>query len=164
MMDPIAARAQPRRGDSRPRALRAAALGLACALALTVTGCETTHRDTSPKPDAVLSVAYPVRAWEVLEAGVTRGYLVRFREAGSERGYYMVRNPAQQDLGMVDLLGRAWRYRAHEETEWLGSGTVLGGARRILGLESGVGDLREVALDRLDDRASQGLDPALSSD
>jgi hypothetical protein len=35
---------------------------------------------------------------------------------------------------MVDFEGRAWRYRLHEEElEWLGTGTVVEGVRRILG-------------------------------
>ena len=36
---------------------------------------------------------------------------------------------ARQDLGMIDTLGRAWRYRPHtREAEWLTTGTVVQGA------------------------------------
>lgn len=76
-----------------------------------------------------------MRAWELWESGRCLGAFVRFEEHGNtERAFYSVRNREGQELGIVDLDGRAWRYRAHaSEPEWLGSGTVIDGARRILG-------------------------------
>lgn len=69
------------------------------------------------------------------ESGRCLGAVVRFEEqAASERAFYSVRNPEGQEIGIVDLHGRVWRYRAHEtEPEWLGTGTVFEGALKILG-------------------------------
>lgn len=47
----------------------------------------------------------------------------------------VVQNLFGQDLGLVDSLGRAWRYRAHEEALWLGSGTIEEGVGWILARE-----------------------------
>jgi hypothetical protein len=44
----------------------------------------------------------------------------------------MVRNPWDQDVGMIDHLGRSWKRVPHEEDAWLGTGTVLEGVQRIL--------------------------------
>jgi hypothetical protein len=60
---------------------------------------------------------------------------VRFEdESAPEHTFFSVRNERHQELGMIDRLGRAFRYRPHErDPEWLGTGTVLDGTRRILG-------------------------------
>lgn len=89
----------------------------------------------------------PARAWEVLLAGQVLGHVVQFRDrSGGEQHYYSVRNTWQQELGLIDDLGRFWRYRPFEdEPEWLGSGSVLEGARQIL--ELGVrAELAEVSV------------------
>jgi hypothetical protein len=69
------------------------------------------------------------------EAGRYLGAVVRFEDQGNaERAFYSVRNREGQEIGIVDLYGRVWRYRAHvSDSEWLGSGTVFEGARKILG-------------------------------
>jgi hypothetical protein len=91
----------------------------------------------------------PARAWEVVSGGRVLGVVVEFREEQGGRGFHSVRNGQQQELGLVDAHGRAWRFRAHEdEPEWLGSGTVAEGAARILGL-SGTATLFEVPLETL---------------
>jgi hypothetical protein len=109
----------------------------------------TTQPSAASEPCAVTHAA-PVRAWRVVGPEREHGFVVRFQEEGaSERTYFSVRNLHQQDLGIVDALGRAYRYRPHQrDPEWLGSGTVLDGARRILDapLES---HLVEVALGAL---------------
>ena len=91
-----------------------------------------------------------MRAWELWQEGLLLGSLVRFEETGdSGRAFYSVRNREGQEIGMVDLDGRAWRHRQHQtRPEWLGTGTVGEGARRILdGSEKA--ELIEVDLDRL---------------
>jgi hypothetical protein len=84
---------------------------------------------------AVATHGDPVRAWEVRDAGVVAGTLVKYFDADHPaRGFFSVRNPEQQVLGIIDLDGRAWRYRPHvKDAEWLGTGTVAQGASWILG-------------------------------
>jgi hypothetical protein len=58
---------------------------------------------------------------------------------------FVVRNSWRQDLGVIDRLGRAYRFRPHaEEPDWLGTGTVEGGAARIL--EAASVELQEIDL------------------
>lgn len=94
--------------------------------------------------------ADPVRAWEVQDNGHPAGTLVRYADADHpERGFFSVRNLEQQVLGIVDLQGRAWRYRPHEhDPEWLGTGTVAQATSWILGCSEGC-VLVEVPLDSL---------------
>lgn len=107
-------------------------------VALLVAGasaCRTTKTSTPPGlADAVVLRSHAVRAWDVIDGAQRAGSIVRFEEPGSEgRAWYSVRNVYAQELGIVDVEGRAWRYRPHQrEPEWLGSGTVLAGAVRIL--------------------------------
>lgn len=98
--------------------------------------------------------ALPQEAWQVVEGERTVGWVVRYETAvASDRAYFSVRNVHQQELGVVDLDGRAWRYRAHQrEPEWLGTGTVAGGVRGILSA-SDRAQLVTVALDRLGEPA-----------
>jgi hypothetical protein len=93
----------------------------------------------------------PVAGWQVWEETRLAGSLVRYEEPGGRRRtWYSVRNAHQQELGVVDVHGRAWRYKPHQrEPVWLGSGTVDEGVRRILGLGPNSA-LREVALGSLD--------------
>jgi hypothetical protein len=117
-------------------------------------GCRTTSTSHLPGPASIsVTQTKPVRAWELWESGRCLGALVRFEEPGNaERAFFSVRNREGQEMGIVDLNGRAWRYRAHaSESEWLGTGTVFDGARRILGgspaaapVEVEVGRLQEI--------------------
>lgn len=101
--------------------------------------------------EAVAAVSQAVRAWEIVLDGVVQGIVVEFEELGGERGFYSVRNASHQELGMVDELGRSWRYQVHApEPDWLGTGTVLEGARKILGLPEGAEGF-EVPLETLRD-------------
>jgi hypothetical protein len=123
------------------------------ALPALLSACGTTRASRNPDTSRVaLTRARPVRAWELWEEGKLLGLLVRFEEAGTTiRAFYSVRNREGQELGLVDLEGRAWRHRPHEaEPEWLGSGTVIEGARRILDGHD-TSELIEVDLDRLRD-------------
>lgn len=74
------------------------------------------------------------RVWELRSGGEPLGFVVQFQEAGrASDSLYVVRNSWNQDLGLIDGLGRAFRYLPHhEEPAWVGSGTVLAGARLIL--------------------------------
>jgi len=113
---------------------RAAATGC---LALALHACSVT---TTVQPlSAESAVITPVPAagqWVVVERGIERGSVVRYAEPGdSRRLLYAVRNRWSQDIGLIDAMGRAWRRVPHGEDRWLGTGTVLDGARRILELD-----------------------------
>lgn len=105
-------------------------------VALVLVGCRTV-RDESP---AGMQLAQPqvgvaVSAWEVLSSdSALIGSVVRFEtNATPKRAYYSVRNTHQQEVGIVDSEGRAWRHVMHQrDPEWLGSGTVEAGAGLIL--------------------------------
>lgn len=103
-----------------------------------VLGCVTTETRTVPVPPAAAVAAAPARAWQALDPqGALAGYVVRFTEdapGAAARGFFSVRNPYQQELGLVDGLGRSWRFEAHrDEPVWLGSGSVADATGRILG-------------------------------
>lgn len=107
---------------------------LLSALVALAAACRTAH-EVQPLSagDAAPRHALPARAWELREGGRVLGFVVQFRGARDD-GFFSVRNAWQQDLGLVDELGRAWRFEPHaDEARWLGSGTVLEGARSILG-------------------------------
>jgi len=116
-----------------------------------LSACATTVTSSPPNVEqAVVTHALPVRAWELRDGASILGCVVRL-EVGSDpdRAWFSVRNSHQQELGIVDVHGRIWRYRPHErDPDWLGSGTVLQGARSIL--DSGEGaELVEVSLESL---------------
>lgn len=121
---------------------------LAALLAACSASCSTTKTSTPPGlGDAVVLRSQPVRAWELVDGGTRAGSVVRFEEPGANgRAWFSVRNVHAQEVGIVDVAGRAWRYRPHQrEPEWLGSGTVLAGVIRIL--DAGpTAQLAEVAL------------------
>jgi hypothetical protein len=125
----------------------------AATLAIAAGACQTTRttQSASTSEEFVVSRAKPDRAWRVAGPDRDHGFVVQFREQGSsERTYFSVRNLHLQDLGIVDEHGRAYRYRPHQrDPEWVGSGTVLEGARRILDAPSAC-SLEEVALGALD--------------
>lgn len=114
------------------------ALWLAPLLAC-VTSCVTTDVHASPLAPAPAVTAAPDSAWEILGTGdEPLGYVVRFEEnaplGDQARAFFSVRNRYQQELGLVDDLGRSWRFEPHaKEPDWLGSGSVAEGVSRILG-------------------------------
>lgn len=121
--------------------------------------CRTEHRSEAADSSRVATEhTQPERAWSVLDAGVVAGYVVLFSDpaapANPNRQFFSVRNPFQQELGMVDGLGRIWRYQPHQrEAQLLGSGTLIDGVRRIL--DAGAqAELSEVPLASLADGAS----------
>lgn len=120
-------------------------------LAFLASGCRTTTTDVPANlGSAVIVRAVPESAWRLVDEGRLAGFVVRFETPGSAQGaYFSVRNEHQQELGIVDVEGRAWRYRAHaRESDWLGTGTVVSGARAILGA-SEFARLVAVSLDEL---------------
>ena len=95
-----------------------------------------THSVSSVPPTSV-RVGALARTWEVRRGGEHLGQVVLFQERGLAGDcVYVVRNAWSQDLGLIDGLGRAFRYLPHmEEPAWVGSGTIALGAERILGAE-----------------------------
>jgi hypothetical protein len=121
---------------------------LPVALAL-LGACATTERRVPIVSDSpAVRTARPARAWEVRRGDEVVGRVVYFEERSDLRGaIYVVRNPWHQDLGMVDALGRAYRYLPHHlEPAWVGTGTVAQGVARILGLPVAECELDEVEL------------------
>ena len=110
-------------------------LSLLLGLPLLLAGCvsETTSSQDYGDLNARKSTAQG--AWEVREGDRAVGYVVRFEEAGEQGSVLLsVRNIHNQDLGWIDQLGRAWRYRPHEDPEWVSTGATLQGVRHILKL------------------------------
>lgn len=118
----------------------------ACLLSVALGCASHVSRQERSDPEAQVTISSAARAWHVVQDGRVLGILVEFEERDGPRGFFSVRNPQHQELGMVDEHGRSWRYRPHaEEPEWLGTGTVLEGVRGILGLGPGA-ELVEVDL------------------
>jgi hypothetical protein len=127
------------------------------ALIVLATACRvtTTERILEPQPVAIARGA-AARTWDVVAAGGPIGRVVLFEAEERPGGpVFVVQDVLGHDLGMVDALGRAWRYRPHQrEAEWLGTGTVAQGAGWILSAEEcqleevPLGAAREAALAR----------------
>ncbi len=132
---------------------------LAAYLALS---CQVTESARSASPTPFVRTAKPVQAWLVVDGETELGSVVLFStpgEDGAVDAFFSIRNVWQQDLGIVDEMGRAWAFRAHaQESQWVGSGTVASGAARILGASSAC-RLVEIALEGLDPttRASRAV-------
>lgn len=124
---------------------------LLAAILAAAPACTTTTATAPPGLQNAVVHSVPVeRAWIVSEGGTVVGSFLRYGESvGSQRFLYVVRNVHHQDLGMVDQLGRAIRYRPHAEPEWLGTGTLQQGVCRVLGLGQDA-ELREVHPAELD--------------
>jgi len=100
--------------------------------------CRTVEtRALERPPIAEVRLGTRARSWDVYQAGECVGRVVLFQEQGAIRdSVYVVRNPWHQDLGLIDGLGRAYRYLPHhKEPAWVGSGTIALGVERILGRE-----------------------------
>ena len=130
----------------------AACIALTLAFSSLSTACRSVTTQMPVNLDsAVATRGAPVGAWEVRDAGRVVGSLVKYDDAEQPaRGFFSVRNVDRQVLGIVDLDGRAWRYRPHvKEAEWLGTGTVAQSTSRILGCSEAC-ELREIPLRDLD--------------
>jgi hypothetical protein len=104
------------------------------ALAAACRSIET--RSPASSPPAEIRVGQRARAWDVMHDSASVGQVVLFQDRGRIGDtIYIVRNVWHQDLGLIDGLGRAYRYLPHhKEPAWIGSGTIELGAKRILGL------------------------------
>jgi len=111
------------------------------ALAAGTCGCRTTVTDAPPGLDQSKPIVLSAqRVWRVESGGEIVGLIVRFGAADAPedvtRHYYSVRNTLQQELGSIDGLGRAWKFELHEsQPRFVGTGSVLDGARAILSLD-----------------------------
>jgi hypothetical protein len=104
--------------------------------------CKVTH-ETKPLglDRAIVTRTEPMRAWTLMEDGERLGVIVLYATPTSSESaegagahYYSVRNGWHQELGTVDALGRTFRHVPHErEAQWIGTGTLLEGARAVLG-------------------------------
>lgn len=129
-------------------------LTLALVSLLSLSACRT---ETTEEPAGAglhqIEALMAQRAWSVVEGGKPIGSVVLYAdpdapEDGSKH-YFSVRNPFQQELGSLDGLGRAWKFSPHQrEARLVGTGTVLEGARKILGGGADC-ELVEVALNEL---------------
>jgi hypothetical protein len=121
---------------SRRRGARAARALLAL-VALLPAACRTTS-SASPAglQGASVTRSRCIECWELVQGGITQGLLLRYISSEDPpRTFFLVQNREHQDLGLIDNLGRAWRYVPHErESQWVATGTVLEGAGAILGL------------------------------
>jgi hypothetical protein len=137
---------------------------LLLSIVLLGSGCRTVStREVSSTPPPSVRVGTHARTWEVVSGGERLGLVVLFEHARHAQGsLYVVRNAWHQDLGLIDALGRAYRYLPHhEEPAWVGSGTVAAGAQRIFGAtaECELLELSEPASDPLPG-STIGLAPA----
>ena len=108
---------------------------LALTVSAALTACRTTHTERlATASPVVVHRATPLRAWQVVDGEKRVGEVVLFETPEEPAAsIYVVRNPWQQDLGMIDSLGRAWRYVPHRpDAEWVSTGTVAEGATTIL--------------------------------
>lgn len=107
------------------------------AAAVACVGCRTTEVRRPfvvAREAALVRTAPPSGLWNVVEDGELRGTAVLFEgEVPHADTTYVVRNAWGQDLGLVDGLGRAWRFTPHgTEADWVGTGSVLEGVASIL--------------------------------
>lgn len=124
---------------------------LALGALLPALGCHTTVRSRpASKESSAPTISQACRAWEVVETDRVVGVVVEFDALGDDpRRFFSVRNAWHQELGLVDAVGRAWRFQPHaQEALWLGTGTVVDGAARILGTADRA-ELIEVRLEAL---------------
>ncbi len=116
-------------------------------LPLLTAGCvQTTTRPSSAELPQMILTAQPARAWQVIEAGIPIGRVVYYASNQDPAdSLFSVQNTYSQEIGLIDSLGKAWRYRPHQaEAEWVTTGTLLEGASAIL--ESRQSSLQEVAI------------------
>ena len=109
------------------------------ALALVLAGaCQTVETRRPHLGEAHALHGHPKEQYVVHAEAAEVGFVVQFEHpARAGEALFVVRNTWEQDLGLVDHLGRAYRFRPHaEEPECLGTGTVAAGVARILGRPS----------------------------
>jgi len=136
------------RPATRRDSARASTIAIAVALCTSVFAgsCVITEGSKGSDEVPVIRSTQPERMWEVFEDGSLVGSVVLFES--KKDSFFSVRNEWQQDVGMIDSMGRAWAFKPHdEEAEWMGSGGIATGAGQILGATGEV-VIREVELSR----------------
>ncbi len=101
-------------------------------------GCRVTEtRESVHVEQPPIRRASAALLWNVIIEGSPVGEVVFYESAlRAADSFYMVRNVWQQELGLIDSLGRAYRFTPHtEEPSWVGTGTVTQGVARILGVD-----------------------------
>lgn len=99
-----------------------------------LTACIVTEASHGAEETPVVRATTPTQMWNLVGNGITFGSVVLFES--STDSFFSVRNEWQQDVGMIDAMGRAWAFQPHQkEAQWVGSGSVVSGAARILGVE-----------------------------
>jgi hypothetical protein len=131
--------------------MRRCLIALLTSLCTLSSACTTTREQIPVNAEsAVVQRLRPERAWRVVDADQTIGFVVSFVDpARSTRCSYSVRNPLHQELGTIDELGRTWRFLPHQrDAEWVCTTTLRDGTARLLGASAGA-CLEEVGLDEL---------------
>ena len=106
--------------------------------------CIVSETSYSAVETPVVRSTKPVEMWNLVTDGVVVGSVVLF--ASDSDRFFSVRNEWQQDIGMIDAMGRAFAFVPHQkEAEWVSSGSVVSGAAKILGID-GDSELHEVPL------------------
>ncbi len=133
---------------------------VACALLASASCTSLETRPVASSPVPAPRVGKRARTWEVRCNDEVLGAVVLFQQRGSVRdSVYVVRNPWNQDLGLIDGLGRAYCYLPHEEEPtWVGSGTIASGAQQILGARSAC------TLVEVGEQPASGPDPRSSAE
>jgi len=110
---------------------------LPIAILVLLAGCRTVEIRSPISATGEIKVGVPARAWEVVHGErELAGLVILFEGARASESIYVVRNVWQQDLGLIDNHGRAYRYLPHHRSPaWVGSGSVSQGVERILALE-----------------------------
>lgn len=142
------------RNFSHLGAKRSASWALAL-LSCVLSACQTVElRESAGVLDSPPVTSAAAVGFELRCGGKRCGTLIHYQEQGptsssARRSFYSVRNELDQAIGLIDVHGRAYRFRPHQaEAEWLGTGTVLEGAQRVLG-SSGACELVELSLEQL---------------
>lgn len=109
---------------------------LLCLCALLAGSCRTV-RTTRPvfRSHPPVRISEAARMYAIGAPEEAQGYVVHF--ASDAASVWVVRNRYHQDLGVIDALGRAYRYQPHVDGPvWVGSGSVLRGVQRILAMDA----------------------------
>ncbi len=119
------------------RGMKSASLLLVLGLGPLAGGCLTSESERPLATAAPLAHgASASRAFRILAQDDVVGEVVQFGLPAGDDSLFVVRNDWSQDLGVVDALGRAFRFVPHSEHPvWVGTGTVAQGAARILSIE-----------------------------
>ena len=107
--------------------------------AMLLVGCITSERE-APAPATVPEVVFsqPTEVWRVTQGIEPVGWLVRYTPSTDPADAFLsVRNPWQQEIGLIDAESRWWRFVPHErEPRLIGAGDTAEGVAAILELET----------------------------